>query len=66
MSTYRVPVVLENDVNLEVLSGRGVGEYTGGLPSDAKREFCLNTPFICGSCMPECAVELAGEAQLAE
>jgi hypothetical protein len=64
MLTYRVPVVIKGFAVLRYPNGKGAGDYTGGLPSDAEHEVCLNTPFICGARMEECTVELAGEARL--
>jgi hypothetical protein len=66
MLTYRVPVVIKGFAVLKYPQGKGAGDYTGGLPSDAEHEVCLNTPFICGARMEECTVELVGEARLAE
>jgi hypothetical protein len=66
MLTYRVPVVIKGFAVLKYPQGKGAGDYTGGLPSDAEHEVCLNTPFICGAWMEECTVELVGEARLAE
>jgi hypothetical protein len=65
MSTYRVPVLIKGYAILKYPQGKGAGDYTGGLPRDAENEVVLNTPFMCGTWMQECTVELAGEAQLA-
>jgi hypothetical protein len=66
MLTYRVAVVIKGFAVLKYPQGKGAGDYTGGLPSDAEHEVCLNTPFICGARMEECTVELAGDARLSE
>ena len=66
MLIYRVPVVIKGYAVLKYLQGKGAGDYTGGLPSDAEHEVCLNTPFICGARMEECTVESAGDAQRLE
>jgi len=61
MATYRVPVLIKGYAILKFPDGKGAGDYTGGLPADAEREVCMNTPFICGARMQECTVELNGE-----
>jgi len=66
MLTYRVPVVIKGFAVLKYPQGKGAGDYTGGLPSDAEQEVCLNTPFICGARMEQFTVELSGDAQLSE
>jgi hypothetical protein len=66
MLIYRVPVVIKGYAVLKYPQGKGAGDYTGGLPSDAEHEVCLNTPFICGARMEQCTVELAGDAQRLE
>jgi hypothetical protein len=66
MPICHVPVVIKGDAVLKYPQGKGAGDCTGGLPSDAEHEVCLNTPFICGARMEACTVEVAGDAQRPE
>jgi hypothetical protein len=66
MTTYRVPVVIKGFAIVKYPRGKAAGDYIGGLPRDAELEVCMNTPFLCGTRMQDCTVELAGEARLAE
>jgi hypothetical protein len=66
MPTCRVPVPIKGFAVLKRPQGKGAGDCTGGLPSGAEQEVCLNTPLINGARMEGCTVELAGDAHLSE
>jgi hypothetical protein len=66
MLTYRIPIVIRGFAIVKYAQGKASGDYMSGLPRDAEKEVCMNTPFLCGTRMQSCSIELTGDAEAVE